>query len=280
MTAAAASARPNPAPLPGSYPIKTLVYGVTGTWKSTFALTFPKPILYHCFDPWGKEGPARRLGDASPLKQTAEGVPFFEVTRDGALLVRVEHFIDQNPERPAAMALFRKRYAEVFDSGEIRQYATYVLDSVTFLDQLAVHESTYAINRGVKDDRLHARYSAFELRKILQGRIAGYPPLINIVVIAHVANKYVPDEKGGGSHLPTTMPETAWKYEPAAPGSLKDRLPPGFSELYRAYHTSDGKPGGMKVLLQTRPNFEYNANTQIMPPNPCEPRYECLWVKS
>jgi len=34
-----------------------LVYGDTGTGKSTFAASFPKPLLVFCFDPAGKDIP-------------------------------------------------------------------------------------------------------------------------------------------------------------------------------------------------------------------------------
>lgn len=38
-------------------PIHCMVYGDSGTGKSTFATTFPKPMLVWCFDPFGKDMP-------------------------------------------------------------------------------------------------------------------------------------------------------------------------------------------------------------------------------
>lgn len=43
-------------------PLHLLLYGDTGSGKSTFAATFPKPMLVWCFDPHGKDMPYRRLG--------------------------------------------------------------------------------------------------------------------------------------------------------------------------------------------------------------------------
>lgn len=260
---------PNPAPIPGSKPIKCLIYGDVGSHKSHMLSTFPKPLLVSQFDPWGKEAWFERLGDKSPLRQTAEGLPFIEMTHNGALVARVEFFLDMNPEKPTALALFRKRYAELFDSGEIRQYATYGIDSVTWMDQAAFNESKYLVNRAVQtggDQRggPHFFYSRLQLQSLLQGRIAGYPPLVNMVVIAHVEKE--PDEEHG-----TTI------RNPAAPGQLSKRLPTGFAELYRAYIASDGR-GGSIPLLQTCGDFRFNAGSQIPAPNPCAPDYAALWA--
>ena len=43
-------------------PVHLLLYGDTGSGKSTFAATFPKPMLVWCFDPHGKDMPYKRLG--------------------------------------------------------------------------------------------------------------------------------------------------------------------------------------------------------------------------
>lgn len=270
MSAAAPTVAPpraNPAPLPGSHPVKCLVYGDAGSFKSKFLSTFPKPIIIHQTDPWGKEGWYMRLGTPSALHQTDAGLPFREITApDGSLAARIEFFVDANPTKPTGLALFRRRYAELFESGEIRQYATYGLDSVTWLDQLAENESRIINpNPSGGDQRggLHAMYSKLQLQQILQGRIAGFPPIINIVVIAHIDQKQ--DEEQG-----TTL------YNPAAPGKLSKRLPTGFSEMYRAYIAPDGK-GGSEPRLQTRADFRYNAGTQIPAPNPCPPDWAALW---
>lgn len=41
-------------------PIHALLYGDSGVGKSTMAATFPKPMLVHCFDPFGKDLPYRK----------------------------------------------------------------------------------------------------------------------------------------------------------------------------------------------------------------------------
>lgn len=49
-------------------PVHVMVYGDTGTGKSTFAATFAAAgnMLVHCFDPYGKEMPYLRLGKEVP----------------------------------------------------------------------------------------------------------------------------------------------------------------------------------------------------------------------
>lgn len=46
------------------YPLHTFVYSESGGGKSTFAATFPKPMLVLMFDPIGKDAPYRRRGVA------------------------------------------------------------------------------------------------------------------------------------------------------------------------------------------------------------------------
>jgi hypothetical protein len=48
-------------------PIHVLLYGDSGTGKSTLAATFPKPIRVFHFDPYNKDVPYLRLGQPSPL---------------------------------------------------------------------------------------------------------------------------------------------------------------------------------------------------------------------
>lgn len=50
------------------YPLHCLVYGDFGSMKSTFAATFPKPMLVLSFDNLGKEGPYTRKGEPGRVK--------------------------------------------------------------------------------------------------------------------------------------------------------------------------------------------------------------------
>lgn len=54
-------------------PIHVLVYGDYGSGKSTFATTFPKPLLVLCFDKTGKDIPYLRLGREEPRKEMELG---------------------------------------------------------------------------------------------------------------------------------------------------------------------------------------------------------------
>ena len=48
----------NPTPHPHGVPERPVTISSVG--KSTMAATFPKPMLVHCFDPFGKDLPYRK----------------------------------------------------------------------------------------------------------------------------------------------------------------------------------------------------------------------------
>lgn len=54
--------------------IHCLVYGDFGAGKSTFAATFPKPLLVFAFDPFGKERPYQRLGEVEYVNDEDLGI--------------------------------------------------------------------------------------------------------------------------------------------------------------------------------------------------------------
>lgn len=54
------------------YPLHCLVYGNPGSFKSTFAAMFPKPMLVLSFDNWGKEKPYHRRGRIGKVKYNSK----------------------------------------------------------------------------------------------------------------------------------------------------------------------------------------------------------------
>lgn len=259
----------SPSPTAPNGPIHVLCYGDAGAKKSTFAATFPTPALVCSFDPPGKDAPYLRRGAPGPLMTTDLGVPVREVLDpQGGLRFRIEHYIDADYERPQGFALFRRRLRQLDE--ERGWWETVIVDSLTYMQYAAQYESQYRVNRGVKDDGrggLHYNYAKEAMQPIVALRLPTLP--CNVVLTAHVDE--AKDEVHG------TM-----LYNPAAPGKLSKRLPPGYTELYRAYvaPTDPKRPDEMIYLLQTEKSAQFNAASQIPAPNPCVPDYAALWKRS
>src|SRR5262245_14419801 len=256
-----------------------LVYGESGTEKSTFLATFPTPILVFCFDPHGKDAPYLRRGVPGPLQQGA--YPYRDVThrRTGDLLIRLEYFHDlmiptefspvekgkdagkaravlAAADRPQAYANFLRRIAtRPHDEG----WATIGLDSVTYVEMAARGWAQHVLNPTTSDPRQWWNEATDRLEDVLLKYVAGLP--LNVVVLAHVDE--AKDEEHG-----------LFIRNPRCPGRLRKLSGSGYAEFYRAY---TNKATGEHVL-QTRSDATWNAASQIPAPNPCPPHYHALWA--
>ena len=250
-------------------PIHVLVYGETGSGKSTFAQTFPKPMLVLCFDPWGKHMPYTKIGDVAPLASYQIGekitIPYIDVTcPDG--LIRIEFFHDLDIDTPTSFQAYRARMAALQHEPD---WVTLVTDSVTFmelsarkLDEKILNPLPLGVSRYAKGSGHDARtwYGAATdaLEEMLCSRYAGLP--INVVVIAHTNKKKTTSEG--------EMIQGAF-----APGRLYERslLSAAYQEQYRCY-TDDGLH-----LVQTKNRNGYVGTTQIEAHDPSHSVYENLW---
>jgi hypothetical protein len=127
-------------------PMHVMLYADTGVGKSSFARTFPKPMLVFHFDPHGKDWPYRKdeEGNALPdgglqsyptfnVGQGAVDIPYRDV-QDPQGVIRLEYFHD-DPETPSAINTFRYRLAMLHH--EYAAWKTIVTDSVTFMELAA-----------------------------------------------------------------------------------------------------------------------------------------------
>jgi len=176
------------------------------------------------------------------------------------LLVRYEHYIETDPESPSTYERFMGRMAKIHL--ELDQWATIVLDSLTFMESSARYYSQYKLNRGVKDGRQHYAFSTDAIERIVVNRMGGW--LNNVLVIAHV-NDSKTDLEG----------RTLFSVD--APGKMPVRCPAGYSEFYYSYVEEDEKEG-LIYCLQTRSNRTHGGASQIDAPNPCLADYEELWA--
>lgn len=248
--------------------IHVLVMGETGSGKSTFAATWPKPMLVWFFDPMGKDLPyAKQLYGEKQLPQVGElaqgGYGLMRDIKHEDGPVRVEYYHSPSPYQPDAYSRFLARMG-VFDA-ELKQgwWKTVVLDSTTFMELEGRKWHQYGLNPSAKDPRQWYGGSKELLEEMLMMRFAGLA--INVVVLCHI------DDDRDEMHGEIVR-------NPAVPGKLSKRLPSAFGEHYRMFVMRDEK-GQLVHLVQTRNNGQYAAQSQIGAPDPAYPHYEALWGK-
>lgn len=245
-----------------------LIYGESGSGKSSGAATWPKPMLVCFWDPFAKERPYLYTRGGKPrgaIARRVEGnVPVDEVVNDkGELQVRVEHYLDTDVKNPRAYAEFLARMQRLHDDIKAWNIATFVTDSVTFMEIAARKEQQYKLNPTSRDPRQWFAGATDTLEEVLMIHLGSLP--INVVVVAHI------DEDKDELH--GTMVRN-----PAAPGRLRKRSPAGYSEVYRAFVQRDGD-GQPVYLWQTRSDPLFNALSLFNVPNPCLQGYRELWHK-
>jgi AAA domain len=251
-------------------PIHILLYGRSGTGKTRFLSTMPTPGITFQFDPPDKSGPLLRAGVPGDLTKGEFG-PFREVkTEKGELLWRIEYFHELGLGRTDV-----KKKATAYDRfllrmntfyGELKDWQTAAIDSVTFMELCARKKDQYVMNATARDPRQWYAASTEAVEEMVMMVFANLP--MNIVVIAHAAreNKYI---KGASDSNVQSI---------QAPGRLALNVPSGFGETYRAYVEED-ENGRTRYRLQTRLDGDFTAGTQIGAPNPCRPRYASLWER-
>lgn len=243
-----------------------LLYGDSGSGKSTSAATWPTPQLVLAFDPYGKELPYKKRHAAGTRRieaHTNEAGTNIEyiLEADDSVVCQIEHFIDEDPRKPAAYSRFLTRMDRFKDEFESWQHGTIILDSVTFMELAARKWAQYALNPSTKEPRQWFASSTDMLEEMLMLRFGSLP--MNVVVVAHIDEDK--DEVNGEIIR-----------HPSAPGRMRKRSPAGYSELYRQFVYRDDE--GKRVhAWQTRNDGRWNCATQFDVPDPCEPTYDALW---
>lgn len=263
-------------------PIHALDYGDSGGGKSSFAATFPKPMLVFQFDPFGKDVPYWRKPDGTPRGTPSqlfsdEKCAFvrnvYSLRDPQRVVIRIEYYHELGFTEPELVALpktnrvrlselkaeayprFLSRMSRLHE--EYNDWKTVVLDSVTFMEICARKWDQTQINPLVEDPRQWWAGSTDMLESMLMMRFGGLP--MNVVALAHIDR-----EKAEAF-------ETQLR-APMAPGRLRGNLSVAFQEVYHQYVDNKGQ-----YLLQTEKNALFNAATRIGAPNPCLPTYRALW---
>ncbi|TXH45776.1 MAG: hypothetical protein E6Q97_30830 [Desulfurellales bacterium] len=273
---------------------KLLLYGDSGTGKSTFASTYSeaakvmgKPLLILGFDPPSKMTPYRDIGvESVPVQDPAmaewyasAGIEAEDVLdAQGNLLARIECYVDPDPNEPRAADAVEARLADFYN--DARNWYAVVFDSMTFYQQACLRrvqkrmaftpEKMFAKGEGI-DMRQWYAVAKMDIERLIMHQAFWWPT--NIVAIHHTG-----EDKG---EFGDTVVRGILSI-----GKLKDALPPGFDEIYRVKlnmkerirDASGRETEDYKRTLQTRHDSLWVATSvTAKAPNPCEPHYLALW---
>lgn len=243
-----------------------LAYGEAGSGKSTFAATFPKPMLVCAFDPLGKDVPYLKKGE--PQKIVEEPIGDIDgvtvrcrsvLSAKGQEIIKLVYFHDKKITAPQAYAAFLALIVVT----PLEAWKTVVIDSVTNMELLARKDAQYRLNPTARDPRQWWASSTDSLEEHLMMTLSGVDT--NVVVLAHIDKDK--DELHGN-----------FVHNPSAPGRLRSRLASAFGEFYRVFIGID-EEGVSTHMLQTKGSPDYNAFSGISAPNPSVPVYSALFQK-
>lgn len=228
--------------------VRCLLYDQPSVGKSTFAATFPKPMLVSKFDRPGKEMPYLRRGRV--IRDAFDkdlGIRVTDVVskKSGDLIVRVEHYDEFDPEHPVAYDQYLTRMT--YFHKEFSLWATYVFDSITFFEMAARWHDEFRVNKNNPDPRAPYGGSARAVERTVCGRVPSLP--MNVVAIGHTNHK---KSEVSGRTL----------YYPAAPGKQPRNVLAAFSEIYRPFFSEKDN----QFYVQTRMDGLHYCQSQLQAP--------------
>lgn len=253
-------------------PIHCFVYADPGRKKSTFAATFPKPMLVLGFDAFSKMQPFRRRGKKGPVIDM-EGTPVEYVMsskESDKAIIQIEQYYDADiydGRNDYAWERFRSRITSLHQEVQQGVWATVVLDSCSSLEYAIRKYEEYKANPTTKkgneqDQRQHYNKSSSGVEEICY-TMAWLP--CNVVVLAHV--RMDKDNVRGAVY-----------WTPEVPGVKNRRVPGAFGEVYTIHSDPGAEEEANRFYLQTVDDGQYIATTQIPAPEFCQTHYKALWA--
>lgn len=255
-------------------PLHAVVYAPAGRYKSTFAATFPKPMLVLAFDPLNKMGPYYRRGIAGPevIGECDQAIVMVASKKNpDKTIVTLEGFYDDviladGTLDPTAYLRFLSRMPSFYEEVREGLYATVVVDTLATMSIASRNLHEFKLHKGDKDGRLHYARAKNDIEQAICCRLVNVCRGINFLVLTHV-------DKDKDEIMGTMIGQ------PAAPGSLatQDGLPARFPELYYIRGTRE-KDKTINYVIQTKDDGRYNAFSGINAPDGCALDYNALWA--
>lgn len=205
---------------------RALVYGASGTGKSTSLRTAKLPLLVHSFDPGG----AKALSD---------------------LIVAGDAFVDtefenEDPKDPKAFRAWDVKFAALRDSDIFSQVGTFVIDSATTWAQCALYEILRMAKRVGGVPQQNDWYPQMNLLELAIRQMLTLP--CDVILIAHdAADK---DEVTGRITR-----------GPLFTGKLTKRIPILFDEMYYTVVKQTAK--GPEYMWQTAADSTNEAKSRL-----------------
>lgn len=254
------------------FPAHWFVYADPGRQKSTFAATFPKPMLVLSFDPWSKQEPYRRRGVVGPTLRAGNNVIEYVMreSEPDKAIIQIESYFDPNYNDTKAIwawERFQQRIPTIHEEVNDGVWQTVVLDSISTFElcvrKWEEHVANPTSNQGKEQDaRQWYRKSGDAVQEVCYN--LGWLQNCNVVILGHVRRER------------DRIREMAF-WQPEMPGSYARKVPGLFSEIYTIHFNPDANP---PYQLQTTNNGDYIAATQIPAPNGVAPHYRNLWTKA
>lgn len=246
------------------FPVHAVIYGLTGSGKTSLAATAQDmgAQLVLCGDSVIKTVPYF-AGTSEVQQDEWEFGTFYEGFRDGKLVVRVELYEEDDPEKPTAYKRLLARLSQV--RGRDLPYSSIILDTLSSFELLARKWHQHDLNKLSKEPRQWHAGATDLLETLVNQRFAGFPQ--HVLILTHV------DEEKDEVH-------GSYVRHPKAPGRLRTRLGEKW-EVIRAY-VDDAKDKNKtpSYWLQTRKREGYYASLQrrnrLTPPDPMPPNFRAL----
>jgi hypothetical protein len=274
---------------------KLLLYGDSGTGKSTFVATYAEvaaelgmPILVCAFDPPSKMSPYKDhplVYGVEPVEgETADYYKQFGIHAEdvldqkGNLVFRIEYYVEPDPDNPRAADAVEARLAGFYQ--EATNWYAAVFDSMTFYQNAAIRrvqkrmgftiDKMFGKGEGI-DMRQWYAVAKMDLDRMIRQQMLWWPT--NGIAIHHTS-----EDKSEFADTTVRGILTI--------GKLLAELPPGFDEMYKVclnqrekIRDEQGKEtADYKRYLQTRHDTVWAATSvTAKAPNPCEPNYRALW---
>lgn len=277
---------------------KCLLYGESGTGKSTFAATYfdaavvdGRPMLVVAFDPPSKMSPYKDhplIRDVVPVQDPTFAEWYASIGLqaedligpEGQLLCRIEYYVDPDANNPVAADLVETRFADFY--AQASSWYGVVFDSMTFYQLASIRRAQKRMNFSI--DKMFAKGEGIDMRqwygigkmdidRLIRHQMLWWPT--NGIAIHHTGESADKGEFGDANVRGI-----------ATIGKLLTELPPGFDEMYRVKlnmkervrDAAGRETEDYKRMLQTRhDNLWAATSVTAKAPNPCDPHYLALW---